>query len=139
VQIDTSTPFGARVAERLGRDLIGWLTTVGKDGTPHPKPVWFLPQGEEILIYSQPNKAKLAHIARNPRVSLNLDGNGQGGDIVVLTGTARLDESAPPADAIPEYVEKYRDRMARIGMTPESFAAAYSVALRFTPEKLSGH
>jgi len=24
-------------------------------------------------------------------------------------------------------------------MTPESFAAAYSVAIRITPEKLSGH
>ena len=26
-----------------------------------------------------------------------------------------------------------------IDMTPESFAAAYSVAIRITPEKLSGH
>ena len=29
--------------------------------------------------------------------------------------------------------------IARIGITPESFAAAYSVAIRITPEKLSGH
>ena len=33
----------------------------------------------------------------------------------------------------------YRADIARIDMTPASFAAAYSVAIRVTPEKLSGH
>ena len=42
MQIDTSTPFGARAAARLAGETIVWLTTAGKDGTPHPKPVWFL-------------------------------------------------------------------------------------------------
>jgi hypothetical protein len=58
---------------------------------------------------------------------------------VVLTGSARVDESLPPVDQIPEFVAKYRDRMARVTGSPESFAAAYSVPIRFTPEKLSGH
>jgi len=139
MQIDTSSEFGARVARRLADDQIGWLTTVGKDGTPHPRPVWFLPQGDDVLIYSLPNTAKLAHLARNPRASLNLDGDGHGGNIVVLTGAARVDESLPPAHEIPEYVAKYRDGMARVTGSPEGFAAAYSVPIRFTPEKLSGH
>jgi hypothetical protein len=38
VTIDTSTPFDARVRDRLQRDLIGWLTTIGPDGTPQPSP-----------------------------------------------------------------------------------------------------
>jgi PPOX class probable F420-dependent enzyme len=139
MQIDTTTPFGARVANRLTNDLIGWLTTVGKDGTPHPKPVWFLRQGDDILIYSRPNTAKIPHIARNPRVSLNLDGDGKGGNIVILAGSARVDVSLPPADQIPEYVAKYRDGMNRVTGSPAAFAAAYSVGIRFTPEKLSGH
>lgn len=139
MMIDSSTPFGARVQERLNNEIIGWLTTVGKDGTPHPKPVWFLWDGETVLIYSQPNTAKLAHIIRNPRVSLNLDGDGRGGNIVVLTGSAVVDSTAPAANLIPAYVEKYKADIPRIGMTPESFAAAYSVAIRFTLEQLSGH
>ena len=32
IKIDTSTPFGARAAERLNTDRLAWLTTVGKDG-----------------------------------------------------------------------------------------------------------
>jgi PPOX class probable F420-dependent enzyme len=139
MQIDRSTPFGARVAHRLTTDLIVWLTTVGRDRTPHPRPVWFLWDGETILIYSEPHTGKLAQLARSPRAALNLDSDGRGGDIVVLTGSARVDESAPPANQLPDYVEKYRAGIAAIGMTPEGFAAAYNVPVRFTPEKLSGH
>lgn len=140
MEIDRSTPFGARVYDRLRNARLAWLTTVGADGTPHPKPVWFLWETDgTILIYSRPNTAKLRHIVANPRVSLNLDGDGNGGDIVVLTGSAAIDPGAPPADAIPGYVEKYHAGFLRIGMTAESFALAYSVAIRVTPEKLSGH
>jgi hypothetical protein len=46
-------------------------------------------------------------VARNPRVSLNFAGDGRGGDIVVLTGSAIADPAAPAAGAVPAYVEKY--------------------------------
>jgi len=137
--IDLSTDFGARVARRLDDEIMIWLTTVRADGTPQPSPVWFLWIDQSILIYSQPNTQKLRNIGRNPKVALNFDGNGRGGDIVVFTGAARLDPSAPPSNQIAAYVEKYRESIARIKHTPESFAALYSVAVRVTPAGLRGH
>jgi len=139
VKIDTPTEFGQRVARRLRDETIGWLTTVGPDGTPQPSPIWFLWDGEAILIYSQPNTPKLRNIERNPRVALNLDGDGRGGDIVILTGEARVDRDASGAADHTEYLEKYRQAIERIGMTPEQFAASYSVPIRLTPAKLRGH
>lgn len=136
--LDLTTEFGAHVAHRLENEQIIWLTTVGADGTPQPSPVWFLWDGATVLIYSQPNAPKIKNIARNARVALNFDGDGTGGDIVVLTGEARLDQSAPRADQIPEYVAKYITGIGRIGMTPEAMASAYSAALRITPTKLRG-
>ena len=139
MQIDTSNEFGARVARRLADEPIGWLTTVSADGAPQPSPIWFLWDGETALIYSQPNTPKLRHIAANPRVSLSLDGDGRGGDIVILTGEARVDAATPPADQIPTYLTKYAEGIQRIGLTPERFAQAYSVPIRLTPAKLRGH
>lgn len=136
---ETNTEFGQRVARRLAEERIGWLTTVDSSGTPQPRPIWFLWDGETFLIYSRAGVHKLHHIAANPQVSLNLDGDGLGGDIIVFTGEAWLDESAPPADQVPAYVEKYRDGMTRINMTPKQFAEAYPVALRVKPLKLRGH
>ena len=139
ITIDTSTEFGARVERRLREETIGWQTMVGADGTPQPSPVWFLWDGETVLVYSRPGTPKLRNIEGNPRVSLNLHADGRGGDIVVLTGEARIDGAAPPADAVPAYLAKYREAMGRIGMTPEAFAAAYSVPIRMTPTRLRGH
>ncbi len=139
MKIDTTTDFGRRVERRLREETVAWLTTVGADGTPQPSPIWFLWDGETILIYSQPNTPKLRNIERNPRVALNLDGDGRGGDIVILTGEARVDPNAPPARDHPEYLEKYRQGLERIGMTPEQFTASYSVPIRMTPTRLRGH
>jgi PPOX class probable F420-dependent enzyme len=139
LQIDTSTPFGERAARRLRDSLMGWLTTVSPAGTPQPVPVWFLYEDDgTVLLYSRPNTPKLRNLDASPRASLHLDGNGQGGDIVVLTGTLRRSDD-PPAHEVPTYVAKYGDRIAGNGWTPESFAGDYSVALRFDPTRLRGH
>ncbi|HEY8447996.1 MAG TPA: TIGR03667 family PPOX class F420-dependent oxidoreductase [Thermomicrobiales bacterium] len=139
LKIDTGTPYGARVEHRLRNEQVGWLVTVDPNGTPQPSPIWFLWDGHEILIYSRPRTPKIANIERSPRVALHLNSNAEGNDIVIVTGTARIDPAAPAATDVPAYVEKYRAGMKMIGMTPETFAAAFSVPIFITPEKLRGH
>ena len=87
--LDGTSEFGQRAARRLREDVLAWLTTVDRRGTPQPVPVWFLwDGGTSILVYSRPDTPKLRSIEGNPRVSLHLDGNGRGGDIVVCLGQA---------------------------------------------------
>ncbi|MEU2257137.1 TIGR03667 family PPOX class F420-dependent oxidoreductase [Nocardia xishanensis] len=136
--VDTGTEFGAKVAERLGREGILWLTTVGPSGTPQPNPVWFQWRDGEFLLFSQPNKSKLRNIAHNPRVSLNLNSNEHGGDVVVLTGTARIVEERPSDDEIASYTAKYTKGLADINMSADEFYAEYSVPIRITPDRLRG-
>ena len=138
-QLDPTNAFHARVADRLKHEVVGWLTTVGANGVPQPNPVWFLWEDGTILIYSQPNTPKVRNVGRHPRVALNLNSGADGDNIVVLTGEARLDPATPPADRHPAYLAKYTGGIAAIGMTPASFAAAYSTAIRVTPAKLRGH
>jgi PPOX class probable F420-dependent enzyme len=88
-----------------------------------------------MLIYSQLGQQKLRNIDRNPRVDLNLNSNAHGGDVVRGEGTAEVLEDAPPADEVPNYVEKYRDAIARIGFEQGSFARAYSVPFHVKPER----
>jgi len=137
--IDTTTEFGQRVTRRLKEERIIWLTTVDQNDTPQPRPVWFWWDGATFLIYSLPGTHKLEHISHNPNVALNLDGDGRGGDIVVIAGEAHLAEDTPPANEMAEYAAKYQEGFTRINMTPESFAKTYSVAIRVTPTSLRGH
>jgi PPOX class probable F420-dependent enzyme len=137
--IDASSDFGARAAKHLREDPVVWLTTVGPSGAPSPNPVWFLWDGAgTVRVYSMPSAARVRHLEKNPRVALNFPGDNHGGDIVVLSGVAVVDPSAPSADAIPEYLTKYAQPITGINMTPQSFAAAYSVPIVITLNRLRG-
>ena len=138
---DVSTPFGERVARRLRDERLIWFTTVDAKGIPQPTPVWFLwdETNSTILIYSRAEAKRLVHLQHNPKVALNFDGNGSGGDIIVITGEAQVSTDVPPADRLPIYAEKYRDFIARRYETPEKFASIYSVALRIRPVTIRGH
>ncbi len=134
--IDPGTEKGARADSRLREEHVAWLVTVGADGTPLPTPVWFFWDGETLLVYSQREKPKLRHIAANPRVALAMRTDEHGDDIVVVTGDASVDPSAPAADQLPGYVEKYRELITRLGTDPERFAREYTVPIRIRPTKL---
>jgi PPOX class probable F420-dependent enzyme len=122
--------------QRLRDHIAGWLTTVSPDGQPQSTPVWFLWDGSTFLVYSRPDTPKLRNIAANPQVSFHLDGEEEGAHVVTVEGTAEVLRDQPPADQVPAYVEKYRDPIAKLDWTPESFAADYSVPLRITPSRL---
>jgi len=128
--IDGSTEFGARVARHLREETVVWLTTVTPSGAPLPRPVGFLwDAGENIPVYSQPG-ARIRNISRNPKVTLNFRGDANDGDIVVLSGTAQVDESDPSAAEDAAWVAKYATEWQRFGITAESFALRFSVPVR---------
>lgn len=135
---DETSEFGGRVLRRLHEEEIIWLTTLGRDGTPQPSPVWFMWDGETILIYSKPNAPKIANIARTSKVALHFNTDPDGNNVVVLIGTAVIDDHTPPALHVPAYVAKYAEGIARLDMDNDGFAAEYSQAIRVTPHKVRG-
>jgi PPOX class probable F420-dependent enzyme len=135
---DPVTPFGERVRRRLREEVVIWMTTVGADGTPQPNPVWFLWEGESILVYNRADAHRLAHVRSRPRVALNFDGNGRGGDIVVITASAQVVDGEPPPHELPAYVAKYGGRMTRVAGTLEEFSRRYPVPLRARELRVRG-
>jgi PPOX class probable F420-dependent enzyme len=133
--LDTTTEAGARADSRLREEVMIWLTTVRSDGQPQSVPVWFWWDGETFLVYSRPSQQKLKNIGRNARVGLHLNANDRGGEVVRAEGAAEVVQDIPPANEVGEYLEKYRESIARIGFDPDGFARAYSVALRVTPDR----
>lgn len=136
---DPETDFGARVARRLREEPLAWLTIVDGAGTPQPAPVWFLWDGESALVYSHGEAKRLDHLRARPRVALHLDGDGAGGDIVVLTGEAAEAPDEPPANLNPDYLAKYGERITGGWQTAENFASIYSVPLRVRVRRVRGH
>ena len=129
--------FGVRVEKRLREEQVIWLTCVSEKGIPQPSPVWFVWDGNTFLIYSQPDN-KVRHIQHNPQVSLNFNTTADGDDVVVISGKAVIDRSAPPVNQMEAYLEKYSAGIVNIDMTPDSYSASFSVPIRIYPTHVRG-
>jgi PPOX class probable F420-dependent enzyme len=138
-EIDTSTAFGVKVLQRIENQKLAWLTTVAKDATPQPNPVWFLWDNGSFIVFSKPKQAKLANIARSGRVSVNLEATSDEEQITIFIGAAEhVDRSTIGPEIFDRYAAKYVEGFANIGMTRAEYEAAYSEVIRVTPEKLRG-
>ena len=127
-----------QVERRLADDEIAWLTTVTPDGKPAPRPVWFVWDGESIVIYSMNGAARLRYIERNPQVTVSFNSGPGGGDIVVISGRAERLADAPPPSRFPGLLDKYGPAIQRMGQAPQWYDDNYGVALRVTPERSWG-
>jgi PPOX class probable F420-dependent enzyme len=138
---DPGTDFGARVRRRLATAQAIWLVTVNASGTPQPNPVWFLfnPDHESLVIYNDHNARCLAGIDAHPQVAALFDGDGRGGDVIVLTGPIERSVDLPAANRNEAYLAKYGADIRRIGMEPDSFAERYSVPLVLRIDRVRGH
>ena len=123
-----------QIEKHLTDDEIVWLTTVTPSGRPAPRPVWFSWDGAVITIYTQPDGAKVRHLAANDQVTVNFNSTPHGTDVVVISGRAELVPDSPPPTQVPGVLEKYRARIEQMGYAAEWFDS-YSLAIRVTPER----
>jgi PPOX class probable F420-dependent enzyme len=132
------TDHGRRVRQRLDGEVVIWYTSVSRDGTPQPNPVWFLPDAGGILVYNRPDAARVQHARQGGRVALHFDGDGKGGNIVVFTGAAEVVDSVPAPDQNAAYVAKYGARMERVSGSLAEFAKNYPAAILVRPDTTRG-
>jgi PPOX class probable F420-dependent enzyme len=130
---DTGSARDAHALDRLARDMIGWLTTVTPDGQPQTFPIWFLWEAGEALIYGDHRAKRNANIDANPRVSLHLADDGEGGDLVIVEGEARVDPATPPLTEHAAYLAKYGAWITAMLGSAEEMAKTYSVPIRVRP------
>ncbi|MGC4191787.1 MAG: TIGR03667 family PPOX class F420-dependent oxidoreductase [Thermomicrobiales bacterium] len=136
--IDFSTDFGKHALDRLETEQTIWLTVVTPSGKPSPNPVWFIWHDGKVLIFSEPNVAKVKAMLANPAITLHFDAGAGGEDVVVFNGTADATEKHISPEQATAYLIKYRDGIEHIGLSPESMFAQYSRAIEIDLTKLRG-
>lgn len=138
--LDLDSEFGHVVKKHLEEEYFVWLTTVDSKGTPQPRPVWFIWDGDSFLIFSKPDAYKVRHLENNPKVALNFNTRDKAGEehLIIFVGEASIDINIAPAHEVPAYFEKYCSGFEDLNLTPEAFSKEYSVALRIKPTQVRG-
>lgn len=131
---DKKAKLESKAKKFIKQEYVIWLTTIGSNLAPQPRPVWFIWDQDSFLIFSQPGAHKLKHIKQHPNVSLHFNSDKTADeDVIVYGGIAKIDTNSPPAHKVPVYLKKYNAGIEALGATPEQFSQEYSVAIRVTP------
>ena len=97
--------------ELLARDVTR-LAYVATDGTPRNVPIAFVWNGTEIVMCTTKNAPKLPSLRANPMVALTIDTEVHPPKILLVRGSAELDD----VDGIPD---EYLEANTTYEMTPE--------------------
>lgn len=125
-----------RLAERA-KENVAWLTTVSPKGRPSPRPVWFVQDGEDFIVFSAEKTAKLKHIETHPEVSLHFNSDEHGGQILVISGRAEILPDGLPSEQ-PGYLDKYEKHYPAIDYDVPKFDKEYHVRIRIRPDRSWG-
>ncbi len=106
----------------------------GLDGDPRVIPIGFWTEGEQIVMATVPKSAKVAALRNNPKVALTIDKGAFPPKVLLIRGTAEVDdvEGVPDGyltagrkvmsdDQYPDWVAGVQglyDEMVRITITP---------------------
>lgn len=77
--------------ELLRSKIPARLAYVWTDGTPRVVPIWFHWNGREVVMATPPKAPKLKALTMNPKVSLTIDENDFPQKVLLIRGTARLE------------------------------------------------
>lgn len=126
----------AEAARRLAEDQVAWLTTVTDAGAPAPNPVWFVPDGDTVVVFTAPGTRKVHNIEQRPLVCLHFNSDATGGEVVIINGRAELEPKVAPSSQ-PGFVEKYGRAIAlELNSTVEEIDATYATLIRIHPIKV---
>jgi len=120
------------VTSFLNETSILQVATIGKDGTPHLAPMWFVMEGDSIVFRSFSRSQKIVNLQRDPRLTVLAEDGDAYAELrgVMITGEARLVD-------VPAYVLSLYGRLAAkytligdgpVELTDEELEAAFGRA-----------
>jgi PPOX class probable F420-dependent enzyme len=121
---------------RITQDSVAWLTTITDRGAPAPNPVWFVPDGEDLVVFSSPHARKVRNVEQRPTVTLHFNSDPDGGNVVVITGEAVLTHGRRPS-ALRAYLDKYQASITGpLGTTVDEIDRTYNTEIRIRPTRV---
>lgn len=121
---------------RIAEERVVWLTTVTDRGVPAPNPVWFVPDDDDLVVFTTPTSVRVHNLEQRPVASLHFNSDAHGGEVVVITADVEITHSQPPS-SFPGYLAKYEaDILGPLATTVEAIDDTYNTELRLRPRKV---
>jgi PPOX class probable F420-dependent enzyme len=129
--------LNARQREFLEEKRFAVVSTINPDGSPHQAVMWYLLDGDAIVLNSKEGRVKDRNLARDPRLSLVVE---DGYRWIRVDGTVRADDDRSVAQAdIRRIAARYYDDQARVDEAMRTlFGKQHRISYRMTVTRVSG-
>lgn len=114
------------------------VATDAPDGHPHVVPVWFVLDGDDLVVTTMSSSAKARHLARDPRVAVTVDDERPPFAFVYLRGTATLHPNPPD---LLDWTTRVAGRYLGVADAAEAgrrYAAIDDLIVRIRIERITG-
>lgn len=132
------------LSEPLARELldgrhIANLATLNRDGSVHLVAIWFVWDGESVLMPTSGATRKARNLAREPRATVMIDDSRGGFDLrgITLVGRAEIVRGDDALVLNRRIHLKYLTERGRELVAVDRYLATDDVTIRFTPERAS--
>ena len=85
------SPLGAEAEALLDRGLIGRLGFTAADGSPRVLPMWYVRDGDEVLMTTGPAAYKVRRLRADPRAAFEVSTLERPYKIVTATGSVAIE------------------------------------------------
>jgi PPOX class probable F420-dependent enzyme len=126
-------PIPARFDDLLAAPVMGHLATVSADGAPQVNPVWFIRDGDLLLLSVKESTAKYRNMLANPRAALSVIDPADSHRYIELRGEVVALDLYLTLEWVDELARKYTGRAFTGGRAGER---RYKVTIRV--EKWTG-
>lgn len=126
--------FTEPVKKFLEKPNVAVLATISPSGRPQATPVWFLLDGNEILMNTSQGRVKLRNVQADPRVAVTIYDKDNPYLYVQVRGRITIDPKSGARD-IDRLSQRYRGKPYQY---PPSDAPEKRVSLRLKPSAISG-
>ena len=128
------------VSKFLGESSTVIINTIGRDGVPHPVPMWYaIEEGGAIVMTTYTKSQKIRNLRRDPRVSLLVEDGAVYPELrgVLMYGPAELiDDVEAVIDILAAVSSRPADPAAQADRAQIREAAEKRTGIRVRPEKV---
>lgn len=125
--------FDELARQTLQKPLTARVSTIDEQGYPHTVPVWFMLDGDEVIIFSSPGARKVLNAQKNPRGAVTI-----GGDVYTQPGYMLQGEWViePEGDWVEKVTRHYLPDRAEADALLKSWEGSVSVLMRLKPKSV---
>lgn len=120
--------------EFLQKPLIARMSTIDPDGYPHSVPVWFMLDGDDIVVMAVRSTRKVGHIAANPKGAVVIGGDSGDGAGYLLKGIYSIEED--PDDYWMKKITRHYEGESQAARDIAAWTDLDIIVVRLRPERV---